>query len=208
MIFWAPLLSGIGFGFVVAAPVGPMSLLCMNRTLQQGFRAGLATGFGIALADAVYALVTVSAFKAVNDFTSIYALPLRLSGSLLLGLLGAKSLLRGESTPKPDSPRSSGIPYCLLSSFLLTLANPATLLSFAALSVSLGTTAGSSWFLPAGIAAGSGCWWLLFVSILKWISGKLPASFTRWLNLSSAAILILFSLYGILTALNGMDGPR
>ncbi|QQZ59221.1 LysE family transporter [Paenibacillus sonchi] len=110
MIFWAPLLSGIGFGFVVAAPVGPMSLLCMNRTLQQGFRAGLATGFGIALADAVYALVTVSAFKAVNDFTSAYALPLRLSGSLLLGLLGAKSLLRGESTPKPDSPAAAAPP--------------------------------------------------------------------------------------------------
>ncbi len=207
MIFCAPLLSGIGFGFVVAAPVGPMSLLCMNRTLQQGFRAGLATGFGIALADAGYALVTVSSFKIVNDFTSAYALPLRLSGSLLLGLLGARSLLPEESSSKLVTSRS-GIPYCLLSSFLLTLANPATILSFAALSASLGTAAGSSWFLPAGIMVGSACWWLLFTSILKWIRGKLPSSFTRLLNLTSAVILMLFSLYGILNALNGMGGTR
>ncbi|KWX71340.1 LysE family translocator [Paenibacillus jilunlii] len=207
MIFWAPLLSGIGFGFAVAAPVGPMSLLCMNRTLQQGFWAGLATGFGIALADAGYALVTVSSFNIVNDFTSAYAVPLRLSGSLVLGLLGARSLQPVESSSKPETSRS-GIPYCLLSSFVLTLANPATILSFAALSASLGTAVGSSWFLPAGIAAGSVCWWLLFTSILKWISGKLPASFTRWLNLSSAVTLMLFSLYGILAALNGMGGTK
>ncbi|MNN56772.1 LysE type translocator [compost metagenome] len=149
--------------------------------------------------------MTVASFRIVNDFTSAYALPLRLIGSLFLGLLGVRGLLPGESKSKLEATRS-GIPYCLLSSFLLTLANPATILSFAALSASLGTSVGSSWFLPAGIALGSACWWLLLSSMFNWIGRKLPASFTRWLNLCSAMILILFSLYGILTALNGAGG--
>lgn len=202
MILWNALLGGIGFGFVIAAPVGPMSLLCMNRNLQQGFMAGLATGLGIALADAAYALVTVSSFRIVNEFTAAYALPLRLLGSLFLGYLGIRGLLHVPSRSKIEASHR-GILYCLVSSFLLTLANPATILSFAALSASLGTAIGISCFLPAGIAIGSTCWWLLLSATMYWTCAKLPASFTRWLNLCSSMILILFSLYGILTALTG-----
>lgn len=202
MIVWSALLSGFGFGFIIAAPVGPMSLLCMNRTLQQGFRAGFATGLGIALADMLYALVTVSSFRVVNEFTVMYSLPLRLLGSLFLGYLGVKSLLPASSSSNAETSRSS-ISYCLASSFLLTLANPATILSFMALTASLGTAIGGSWFLPVGIALGSGCWWLLLSTIIYWIRGRLPASFIRTLNLCSSVILILFSLYGMFTALTG-----
>ncbi|MHA6529734.1 LysE family translocator [Paenibacillus sp. BAC0078] len=203
MIVWSALLSGFGFGFVIAAPVGPMSLLCMNRTLRQGFRAGLATGLGIALADMFYALVTVSSFKVVNNFTTMYALPLRLLGSLFLGYLGIRALLPASSSSNAET-MHVGVSYSLASSFLLTLANPSTILSFMALAASLGTAIGSSWFLPAGIALGSGCWWLLLSTIIFWIRGKLPASFIRSLNLCSSVILILYSLYGIFTALTGL----
>ncbi|WP_019911892.1 LysE family translocator [Paenibacillus sp. HW567] len=202
MIIWSALLSGCGFGFAIAAPVGPMSLLCMNRTLRQGFLAGLATGLGITLADMLYALVTVSSIKVVNNFTTMYALPLRLLGSLFLGYLGVRALLPASTSLKTETMRG-GMSYSLASSFLLTLANPATLLSFMALAASLGTSIGCSWFLPVGIALGSGCWWLLLSTIIYWIRGRLPASFIRSLNLCSSVILILFSLYGILTALTG-----
>ncbi|WP_438497320.1 LysE family translocator [Paenibacillus sp. IHBB 3054] len=205
MISWPALFSGFGFGFIIAAPVGPMSLLCINRTLKHGFWAGLATGAGIAFADVLYALATVTSFRIVNEFTSAYDLPLRLIGSLFLGVLGVKALWPGKSGAKPEAVRS-GIAYSMFSSFLLTLANPATILSFMALAASLGNTVGSSLFLPAGIALGSCCWWLLLSAIICWISGKLPEAFIYSLNLISSIILILFSLYGISLALLGAGG--
>lgn len=164
MIIWPALFSGFGFGFIIAAPVGPMSLLCINRTLKHGFWAGLATGAGIAFADVLYALATVTSFRIVNEFTSAYDLPLRLIGSLFLGVLGVKTLWPGKSGAKPEAVRS-GIAYSMFSSFLLTLANPATILSFMALAASLGNTVGSSCSsrleLRSAPAAGGCCYLLL-----------------------------------------------
>lgn len=203
MSIWPTLLSGLSFGFIIAAPVGPMSLLCMNRTLKSGFTAGAATGAGIALADAFYALVTVASFRIVHDFTSAYDLPLRLAGSVFLGYLGVKGLLSGPAKDEAEAARPSGAAYSLISSFLLTLANPATLLSFMALAASLGHAISASFILPAGIALGSCTWWLLLSAGVFWISSRLPAGFNRLLRLGSAALLILFSLFGIGTALSG-----
>lgn len=199
MTLWPALLSGFGFGFIIAAPVGPMSLLCMNRTLRYGLPAGLATGAGIALADASYALVTAFGFRMATEFTSDYSLLLKLLGSLFIGYLGIKGLRTEIAEDKAETERS-GVFYSMCSSFLLTLANPATILSFIALSASLGGKIGGSSVLPAGIALGSFCWWLLLASIILWISSRLPESFTRILSFASAALLILFSIYGISTA--------
>ncbi|KHL93903.1 hypothetical protein QW71_21110 [Paenibacillus sp. IHB B 3415] len=199
---WLALLSGLSFGFIVAAPVGPMSLLCMNRTLKSGFTAGLATGTGIALADAFYALVTVASFRIVNDFTTVYALPLRLLGSLFLGYLGLRALWPEKPPEEAAAPVRSGITYSMLSAFLLTLANPATLLSFMALAASLGQAISASLFLPAGIALGSFAWWLLLSGLISLIRGRLSGSFSRLLSLGTAIILVLFSLYGSFTVLS------
>ncbi|WNS46226.1 LysE family transporter [Paenibacillus sp. MMS20-IR301] len=200
MSHWPALLSGLGFGFIIAAPVGPMSVLCMNRTLKSGFSSGLATGAGIALADGIYALAAVAGSRFVNEFTSDYALPLRLLGSLFIGYLGVKGLSPAPVSAEPEAASRSGISYSLLTSFLLTLANPATLLSFVALAASLGSAIGTSLYLPAGIAIGSCSWWLLLSGLIVWISGRLPAGFSRILRPASSVLLLLYSLYGILSA--------
>lgn len=206
MSIWPALLSGLGFGFMIAAPVGPMSLLCMNRTLKSGFTAGLATGAGIALADAGYAMAAVASFRIVNEFTSGYALPLRLLGSLFLGYLGVKGLRPGLSGSEPETASRSGIAYNLFSAFLLTLANPATLLSFMALAASLGSVISASLLLPAGIALGSCAWWVLLSGIIYWISDRLPARFNKSLSLASSIFLILFSMYGLFSVFTGYWG--
>ncbi|AIQ28876.1 MULTISPECIES: LysE family translocator [unclassified Paenibacillus] len=203
MNIWLAMLSGLSFGFIIAAPVGPMSLLCMNRTLKSGFTAGLATGAGIALADAFYALVTVASFRVVNDFTTTYALPLRLLGSLFLGYLGLKAIWPGPAKAEPVTAAvRNGNIYSLSSACLLTLANPATLLSFMALAASLGQSISASLFLPAGIALGSFAWWLLLSGLIALIRGRLSGSFSRFLSLGTAIILVLFSLYGSFTVLS------
>lgn len=196
MMIWPALLSGLGFGFLIAAPVGPMSLLCMNRTLQQGLTAGLATGAGIALADMCYALIAVTGFRAVSEFTAEFALPLKLLGSLFILYLGARAWRSAGVEASAEGARSGSL-YCFISSYLITLANPATVVSFIALAAALGSGAGGSLLLPAGIALGSFGWWLLLTLIIVWIRGRLPESFSRRLSRISAVFLILFSVYSI-----------
>lgn len=193
------LLSGFGFGIFIAAPIGPMSLLCVNRTLLQGFRQGLACGLGIAMADAVYAFITVLGFRIASEFTAAYAFPLQLIGSVFLGYLGVRTWLSKEVIARSSDQRI-GNAFSMGSAFLLTLANPATLLTFMALTTSLGTTAGSSLFLPIGIALGSTSWWLLLVTAIFAIRRKLPVFVIRSIQRISSVIIIWFSLYGIVTA--------
>ncbi|AIQ46375.1 hypothetical protein R70723_11180 [Paenibacillus sp. FSL R7-0273] len=193
---WPALLSGLGFGFLIAAPVGPVSLLCMNRTLRQGLSAGLATGAGIALADTSYALIAVTGFRAAGEFTSGYAIPLKLLGSLFILYLGVIAWRSADAAASAEMPHRGSL-YCFISSYLLTVSNPATVLSFIALAASLGGTSGRSLLLPAGIAIGSFGWWLLLTLIIVWIRGRLPGSFSLLLSRTSAVLLILFSLYGI-----------
>ena len=194
------LFTGFGFGLFVAAPFGPMSLLCVNRTLHQSFRHGLASGLGIAMADAVYAFVTVFGFRIVHEFTAAYAFPLRLMGSVVLAYLGVRAWL-SKLPPEQSQYSRTGVIFSFGSAFFLTIANPATILTFMALTASIGTTAGGSFFLPAGIMLGSTTWWLLLTSSIYYISRKLPESFIRSINMISSVILILFGLYGIVSTL-------
>ncbi|WP_150266882.1 LysE family translocator [Paenibacillus tepidiphilus] len=202
MMHWQALLGGLGFGFIVAAPVGPMALLLINRTLQRGFAAGCATGAGIALADAAYALITVAGFRALTNFTTGYNTPLQVLGSLFLVYLGVKALRAPSSGSAAEAGRS-GNTYFLLSSLLLTLANPATILSFMALSASLGASAGRSLLLPAGIASGSLCWWLLLSAVVVWIRGRVPDTLIRRLHILTALLLMGFALFTFWNALTG-----
>lgn len=197
---WFTLLSGFGFGLFIAAPFGPMSLLCVNRTLYQGFRQGLACGLGIALADATYAFVTVFGFRIVSEFTTSYAIPLRLMGSVFLGYLGVKAW-QSKVIPERSENIRTGITFSFGSAFLLTLANPATILTFMALTASMGNTVGGLFLLPVGITLGSMSWWILLTTFIYWISRKLPFTFIRSIHMISSVILILFSLYGIVTTL-------
>ncbi|ASA20594.1 hypothetical protein B9T62_07155 [Paenibacillus donghaensis] len=199
-VMWSVLASGYGFGLLLAAPVGPMSLLCMNRTLRQGFRAGLATGLGIAAADAFYAFVSVSGLRLVSDFTAAYALPLQLLGSLFLGCLGVKGLLQGRDGEQEE--RRSWRNFNFLSALLLTLANPATVLTFLALAASLGHASGSSLLLPSGIALGSSSWWLLLTLTVNWLSRKVSPAFIHRMNVISALIFIGFSLVSLIGVIN------
>lgn len=194
----AILFTGFGFGLFIAAPFGPMSLLCVNRTLHQGFRHGLASGLGIAMADVTYAFITVFGFRIVNEFTAEYAFLLQLMGSVLLVYLGVRAWLSKVQPERSDNIRT-GVTFSFGSAYLLTLANPATILTFMALTASIGTTAGGSFFLPVGIMLGSTSWWLLLTASIYYISRKLPESFIRSINMISSVILILFGLYGIIT---------
>src|SRR5581483_11514863 len=158
-------LRGLLIGFSIAAPVGPIGVLCIRRTLANGRAAGFVSGLGAATADSLYGCVAGFGLTAISDFLVGQQKPLRLFGGLFLVFLGLKTFF---SRPAVESARSSrsGLAGDYTSTLLLTLTNPATILSFLAVfaGLGLGTRPGdyrSATSLVLGVFVGSACWWML-----------------------------------------------
>ncbi len=187
------LLSGIAVGFAVAMPVGPIGVLCIKRSLKDGFRFGLATGLGAATADAAYGLLVALGLGLSGLFA--YALPLKIGGGALIVMLGFFSL-RSFFSPAPlaeIAPAKGGLLAAWLSTFLLTLANPMTILAFVGLIAALGTaSAAGPYLLVAGVFIGSLLWWMLLVGGVQMAKSRLPMAALRWLDMVSALVLIIW----------------
>ena len=131
------LLRGLVIGFSIAAPVGPIGVLCIRRTLADGRATGLAVGLGAAAADAVYGAVAGFGLTAVSGLLASHEGLLRLVGGLFLCYLGIRTFL---SRPADHAARAggTGLLGAFAATFGLTLANPATILSFVAVFAGLG----------------------------------------------------------------------
>lgn len=204
-------LQGLGVGFAVAAPVGPVGLLCIRRTLVDGPAAGLAAGLGAATADAFYGLM-VAAGLAATGLLLRYAEPMTLGGGALIVFLGALSIrafLRGgdpAADAAPAIPASGrGALPAFAATFVLTLSNPMTILAFLALVAGLGGAAaaqpGAAYLLVLGVFLGSALWWLLLVAVTTIARHRLPSALTRWLDLASGLVLIVWGGWIALGAL-------
>src|SRR5262245_23551445 len=165
------LLRGLLIGFSIAAPVGPIGVLCIRRTLADGRLAGLVSGLGAATADAFYGCVAAFGLTAVSGFLISQQTWLRLFGGLFLCYLGIRTLLAAPAekpaiaTGRRPSP-GRGLLAAYTSTFALTVANPATILSFAAIFAGMGAgitsrSYASAALLVSGVFLGSALWWLL-----------------------------------------------
>src|SRR5262245_47788659 len=130
-------LKGLAFGFILAATVGPMWILCLRRTLAFGPAAGLASGAGIALADGFYGAVAAFGLTAVSGLLLAHAFWIGLVGAAFLIYLGVKTLLSRPGEEKSEVQRQNLL-KAFLSTLGLTLANPPTILAFAAIFAGLG----------------------------------------------------------------------
>ena len=132
------LLKGLAFGFILAATVGPMWVLCLRRTLASGALVGLASGLGIALADGLYGAVAAFGLTAISSFLLAHAFWIGLAGSAFLLYLGVKTLIAEPKIVETEE-KSISLPRRPASPRLgLTLANPPTILAFAAIVAGLG----------------------------------------------------------------------
>lgn len=185
-------LKAAGIGVAIAAPVGPMALLCMRRSLALGWRQGLATGFGIATGDCAYALVAAAGLSGLSDFLLLHARPLHFAAALALFYFGLTAFRSRVSDRGPGIGRGS-----YLSSVLLTLTNPPTIIAFAAFFTALAPPSGLG---PAGVAltaggvfAGSLLWWL---GLIAAITGFRTVIGNRWLRMIDYAAGIFFLVFG------------
>jgi threonine/homoserine/homoserine lactone efflux protein len=191
--FW----PGLILGFSIAAPVGPIGVLCIRRTLAQGRLAGLLTGLGAATADAIYGSIAAFGLTAATSFLLGQGHWLRPAGALLLGYLGFRTVL---SRPTADVPRgaSSGALQAYLTSLGLTLTNPMTIFSFGAAYAGLGLGTRSvdplaaAWMV-GGVFLGSVLWWATLTMAVGWLRTRLGWNSMLWINRGSGALLLVFA---------------
>ncbi len=204
---FALLLQGIILGVAIAAPVGPIGLLCIRRTLHAGWWAGVAAGLGAATADAVYGGLAVSGLSIITSTLIGVQAWLQLGGGLFLLWLGL-STLRAAPAPLTSASltaeRRPGLGHTYLTTFLLTLTNPATILAFAAIFAGLGTATGTGgWLLVCGVFIGSVLWWVLLSSLTAGVRTRLPA---HWLVRVQRGSGIIIGGFGILALLSVLIG--
>lgn len=172
------LLKGTVIGFALAAPVGPIALLCIHRTMSNGRASGFVSGLGAATADAFYGLAAALSLTIISGFVMENRSGIQLFGGSVLCALGVRTYL-SRPVEKAASLRWHGLVGAFGSALLLTLTNPMTLLAFAAIFASLGVeaarwTEAPAWFLVAGVFLGSLLWW----SILVVGAGRLRGRFS------------------------------
>ena len=200
-------LRGLLIGLAVAMPVGPISLLCLHRTLADGWRAGFAAGMGAATADAVYATTTGLGPGFAPGVILVYSNPLQLAGSLFLCLIGLHILSQEPSGPWCGKEGKMAL-NIYMSTFFLTLTNPSTILFFVAAFSSqkipyIGERELDILLLVAGTFLGSSIWWLVLNLSASLFEDRI--SQRLWLlNIASGTLIILIGLFSMINCiLNG-----
>jgi threonine/homoserine/homoserine lactone efflux protein len=197
------LLGGIILGFSIAAPVGPIGVLCIRRTLAEGRASGLASGLGAATADAIYGCVAGFGLTFISSFLVNQQGWLRLVGGAFLCYLGIRTFL-GRPADQAAPAQGNGLIGAYGSTFLLTLTNPMTILSFTAVFAGLGmadtgSDCGSAAVLVLGVFIGSTLWWLGLSSIVSLFRTRFDARALRWVNRASGIIIAGFGLFALLS---------
>ena len=197
--------SGLFIGVVVAAPVGPVNLICIRRTLAFGRLNGFLSGTGAALGDGVFAIIVAFGLTAVSQFIQGHSLMFQgVGGAVLLGI-GAQTFFANprpfQHQPDvhlPDRQSGGGIATAIASTFVLTISNPATMLGFVAIFSGLGSglTENASYtsatILVGSVVMGSALWWLALTSLMGLFKGRLSYARLRFINRFSGALIAGF----------------
>jgi threonine/homoserine/homoserine lactone efflux protein len=199
-------LRGMLLGFAIAAPVGPIGVLVIRRTLATGPRAGLVSGLGAATADAGYGLIAVLGFAALTRPLLPHAYFMRLAGGIFLCAFGIRTLLARPASAVGVEAPAGRLWSAYLTTLALTVTNPLTILSFAAAFAGLGlvATAGrgslAGLILVAAVFLGSAFWWLLLSSGVGWVGRRLGLGALRAVNWMSGLMLVGFGLVAVSAA--------
>jgi len=201
------LLKGVAIGFSLAAPVGPIGVLCIRRTIAHGSKRGLIVGLSAAFADMFYGIVAAFGFTLVSNFIYSQQQWIRLVGGIILLTLGYHTIRSHPSTETVTN-GTNGHVRAFFSTFLLTLTNPMTLFAFAAVfaSVGLGEIIGHRWFalfLVAGIFLGSMMWFTLLTTLVHFFKEKISTDGISVVNKIAGSIFIVFGVIALWSSLIG-----
>jgi threonine/homoserine/homoserine lactone efflux protein len=194
---------GLILGFSIAAPVGPIGVLCIRRTLAEGRLVGFVSGLGAASADALLGCIAAFGLTAISGIMVSQQTALRLVGGVFLLYLGARTFL-DQPHVNAAAAEDHGLPGAYVSTLALTLSNPMTIISFTAVFAGLGVGAGAASYLAAalvvaGVFSGSALWWLLLSSGISLLRAQIDGPKLVWINRISGIIIIVFGVLSVLS---------
>lgn len=191
-------------GLSIAAVVGPISVLCINRTLAKGYLYGLISGLGVATADCMYGSAAAFGLTAITTFLVSEEKWIRALGGVFLIYLGVRAALARPAERAAGAAKAYSLPGAYISILALTLTNPLTILSFAAIFAGLGVSGGSGGYtaavlVTAGVFLGSATWWLFLTSGVSLLRIKFTPGWLAWLNRLSGGILLVFGVLALIS---------
>ena len=201
------LVKGFAIGFSLAAPVGPIGVLCIRRTLAHGTNWGLIIGLAAACADTIYGVVAAFGVTLISNFISDHLPWFRLIGGVLLLVLGFRTLRAHPLANGADSGNNGQI-RAFFSTFLLTLTNPMTLFAFAAVFAGVGLDKvighyGFATLLVVGVFAGSLAWFAFLASLVHFLREKVSIDGLALINKTAGSLLIAFAVVAIWSGATG-----
>ena len=192
------LYKGLVIGFSIAAPVGPIGILCIKRTLSSGRIIGLLSGVGAATADTFYGCIAAFGLTFISDFLLQHQIWLRLIGGAFLCYLGFKTYFSQPSV-SPSPANQISFLSAFSSTFILTLTNPLTILSFTAIFAGFGLVkAGGNYSSAAltvlGVFLGSSCWWVILSGLTSLLRNRISLLGLGWINRISGLLILGFGI--------------
>lgn len=201
------LLRGFLLGFAVAATPGPIFFLCLRRTLVRGWLNGLVSGVGVATADGFYAAVAAFGISAITAAMSGERRWLVLGGGALLVILGARIVFAKPKTVEAQPANGVGLVWAYGSTLGLTITNPATVISFAALAAALGAGISGGYVRPVlltlGVTVGSLTWWCVLAVLADAIRARITPRVVRVISVASGLAIIVLGLGALVSEAAG-----
>jgi threonine/homoserine/homoserine lactone efflux protein len=191
-------LKGFTIGLAIAAPVGPIGLLTIRRTLAHGRAAGILTGLGAASADAIFGSIAAFGITAISSIMIGAKTWLGIIGGIFLIYLGWQTYL-SQPAQNPTETRASSLPSMYLSTFALVLTNPISILYFVGIIASVGAAnnvASATWMV-AGVFTGSALWWLTLASIANGLRNRINPRALKMVNQVSGAVIAAFGIFAV-----------
>ncbi|MCR6629908.1 MAG: LysE family transporter [Magnetospirillum sp.] len=192
-------LRSIGIGFAIAAPIGPVGLMCIRKALADGRSAAWIAGLGAALADTVFGAVVGLGLGAVAHFLQGHAVTLKVLGGLFMIAIGLRTWAAAAVAMEPAEGKGPGHWRDFASTFAITITNPGTILGVTGVFVAMGAAAqpvdmAQSWQLVLGVFCGSALWWAMLTELTILVRARFTPARMRLFNHASGAMLILMGL--------------
>jgi len=195
--------KGLILGFSIAAPLGPIGLLCIKRTLEGGRWHGVLSGLGAASADAFYGSLAAFGLAALLQHYQWIQTWTQILGGLFIIYLGVRFVLAKEATKEAgDGSATNSLGKVWVTTFLLTLSNPVTIFAFLGMFAGAGVQGtGSAIWLVLGIFSGSMLWWLVLAQITHWLGKRMSPKVLLWVNRVAGLALVGFGVWSVVSAL-------
>ena len=200
------IIQGLAIGIAVSVPLGPIGVLVIQRTINKGFISGLVTGTGASAADIVYAIIAGFSITLIKDFLINNQMPIRIIGGLFLVFVGVK-ITFANPAKQIRKFRNKGNRYFsdFLTSFLVTISNPITILAFGAIFASFQIITNDTGKFDIAVLImlifiGALIWWIILIAIISIFRKKIRLRNLLWINRITGFLIVLFAIFVIISA--------